>query len=160
MTSQDCKKVEQVRSWLLSSRLASFQQFWFECFSQILFSVILAACEGLVHWTQSIDYLVFHWVFLKVVNNVSVLIFFWNLQTVFLIKPLFSEGPSFFELSVCNKASLNFRLHVVTLPASLKLSWPAKATWKVNRSGLDSLPLVLQNSSSFDLETFFKFCLV
>ena len=160
MTSQDCKKVEQVRSWLLSSRLASFQQFWFECFSQILFSVILAACEGLVHWTQSIDYLVFHWVFLKVVNNVSVLIFFWNLQTVFLIKPLFSEGPSFFELSVCNKASLNFRLQDVTLPPSLTLSWPAKTAKKLNKSGVEFLVIVLPSSNSLIWMISFKFCLV
>ena len=93
-------------------------------------------------------------------NYVSVLFFFWNLQTVFLIKPLFSEGPSFFVLLVCNDASLNFRLQDVTLPASLSSSWPAKTAKKLSMSGIDILVLVLQDSNSFDLNAFLKFCLV
>ena len=37
-------------------------------------------------------------IFLKVKNNVSVLVIVLNLQTVFPLKPTFSKGPSFFVL--------------------------------------------------------------
>ena len=73
--------------------------------------------------------------------------------------PIF--GRSFiFCTFVWNDASLNFRLQVVTLPASLTLSWPAKTAKKSNMSGVDFLPLVLQSSNSFDLKAFFKIWLV
>ena len=43
MTSQDYIKVEQVRTWLLSSSLAKFQQFESECFFQVCFNLFLPA---------------------------------------------------------------------------------------------------------------------
>ena len=46
MTSKDYIKVEQVRFWLGSFSLAKFQQFLFECFIQVLFSLILTAYKG------------------------------------------------------------------------------------------------------------------
>ena len=41
MTRQDYIKVEQVRTWLLSSSLAKFQQFESECFFQVCFNLFL-----------------------------------------------------------------------------------------------------------------------
>ena len=41
MTSQDYIKVEKVRTWLLSSSLAKFQQFESECFFQVCFNLFL-----------------------------------------------------------------------------------------------------------------------
>ena len=58
---------------------------------------------------------------------------------------------------VRNHGALNLRLHVVALPASVTMSWPAETTEKLHRSGLDFLVLVLQISSSFN-EWFFQFC--
>ena len=40
MTSQDYIKVEHVRTWLLSSSLANFQQFWSECFFFFKFCLV------------------------------------------------------------------------------------------------------------------------
>ena len=54
--------------------------------------------------------------------------FVWNLQPVSPLKLIFSEGPQFFERSVCNIAALKKRLHVEALPASLAISWPAEST--------------------------------
>ena len=45
MTSQDYKKVEQVKTLLLSSSSASFQQFRSKCFFQALFSLIRTVCR-------------------------------------------------------------------------------------------------------------------
>ena len=46
-TSQDYIKVEHIRTWLLSSSSANFQQFWSECFFfQVLFSLILTLYKG------------------------------------------------------------------------------------------------------------------
>ena len=160
MTSQNFIKIEHVRTWHLSSSLAKFQQFWFECFFQILFS-FSSCCLWRLCSMDSFNWLpCFPLGFFKR-HELSFCSFF-HLQSsnCFLGQTLFSVGLSFFVPFVCNDASLNFRLHVVTLLASLTLSWPAKATWKMNKSGLDSLPLVLQSSNSFDLETFFKSCLV
>ena len=55
---------------------------------------------------------------------------------------------------------LNLRLCVVALPASVTMSWSAETTKKLNRSGLDFLVLVLQNSNSFNLNAFFSFASV
>ena len=61
---------------------------------------------------------------------------------------------------VCNHGALNLRLHVVALPASVTMSWPAETTLKLNRSGPDFLVLVLQSSNSFNLNAFFNFASV
>ena len=92
--------------------------------------------------------------FWKVENNVFVLLVVLNLQTVFPLKPIFSNGPSFFVLFGCKHGALHLRLHVVALPASVTMSWPAKLTSKMNMSVLDFLVLVLQRSNSFDLNAF------
>ena len=63
----------------------------------------------------------------------------------------------FFVIHVCNDGASNLRLHVVFLPASVTMWWPAKITWKLNMSGLDFLALVLQKSNSFILVAFFMF---
>ena len=75
--------------------------------------------------------------------------FVWNLQSVSPLKLIFSENPSVFVHSVYIHEALKLRLHVVALPASLVMSWPAEITLKLNRSGLDILVLVLQSSNSF-----------
>ena len=87
-------------------------------------------------------------------------IFVWNLQTVSPLKLIFSEGPSFLERSVCNLGALKKRLHVAALSSSLAMPWPAEITKNLNRSGLDSLVLVLQSSNSFILNAFFNFASV
>ena len=69
---------------------------------------------------------------------------------------MFSGGPSFFVHFVRNDGALNLRLHVVALPESLTMSWPAKITSKLNMSGLDFLVPVLQSFNSFDLNAFFQ----
>ena len=67
-------------------------------------------------------------------------------------------GRSFiFCTFVCNHGALFLRLHVVALPASVTMSWPAKTTWKLNRSRLGFLVLVLQNSNNFN-QCFFQIC--
>ena len=52
MTSQEYKKIEHVRTWLLTSSVAKFEQFWSEGFFQFLFSLILTVYEGLVQLTR------------------------------------------------------------------------------------------------------------
>ena len=54
--------------------------------------------------------------------------FVWNLQPVSPLKLIFSESPSFFVRSVYNHEASKMRLHVVALPASLAMSWPAEIT--------------------------------
>ena len=78
---------------------------------------------------------------------------------------MFSESPSFFVLFVWNHGALNLRLHVVALPASVTMSWPAKTTkkveqvrtWLLNSSLAKFLILVLQSSNSLNLNAFFNF---
>ena len=94
-TSQDYIKVEHIRTWLLSSSLAKFQQFWYE---GLLSSFSLCNSYCIQGW-YSIDdcrVLVSHWVFWKFEINVFVLFFSSEIQTVFPLKPMFSEGPSIF----------------------------------------------------------------
>ena len=43
MTSRDYRKIEQVRTWLLSSSLAEFEQFYSECFFQLCFIYVFLA---------------------------------------------------------------------------------------------------------------------
>ena len=70
-------------------------------------------------------------------------------------KLMFSEGPSFFVIFLCDYEVLNLRLHVVALLASVTMSWPAKTTKKFDTSRIDLLLLVRQSSNSFDLNSFF-----
>ena len=139
--------------------LQSSNNFELIAFFQVLFSLLLTVYEGLVQLTPS-GSLFSAGFFWKVENNVSILFFVWNLQTVFPLKTMFSGGPSFSVIFVCNDGVLNLRLHVVALPASLTLSWPAKTTSKLNMSGLHFSVLVLQSSNSFDHMLFLKFCSV
>ena len=101
---------------------------------------------------------VFHGVFWS--RLIVFLIFFvWYLQTVFTLKPIFSKDSSFFVL-------LFVIMGIDFAPArgsSASVSHHVMASQdyiKVNTSGLDFLALVLQSSNSFDLNVFFKFCLV
>ena len=94
MTSQIYIKVEHVMTWLLSSGVAKFQQFWSEGF----FSSFVYFNSYCLRGPCSID--VFriracHWVFLMVENNVSVYFLSEILKLFSLLKPMFSEGPSF-----------------------------------------------------------------
>ena len=94
-------------------------------------------------------------------RRLEFLIFFvGNFETVSRLKLMFWEGPSFFVRSVCNHGALNWRLHVVALSVSMTVSWPAKTTWKLHRSGLDFLVLALESSNSFYLNAFFNFASV
>ena len=66
-------------------------------------------------------------------------------------------GRSFIFVFVFSDGVLNLRLHVVALPASVTMSWPAKTTLKLNGSGLGFLDLVLQSSDSFIPNAVFQF---
>ena len=129
MTNWDYVKVEHVKTWLLSSSFANFQWFssWFSFFSSFFY--FKPYC---LRGPWSIDTcrvlcfpLGFFW---KVKNIVSVLFTVWNLQTGFPLKPMFSEGPSFFVLFVCNERELKMRLKVEALPTSVTVSWLVKTT--------------------------------
>ena len=54
----------------------------------------------------------------------NLFLFFFRLKSSngFHVKPIFSEGPSFFGIFVCNYGALNLRLHVVALLASVTMS--------------------------------------
>ena len=56
--------------------------------------------------------------------------FVWNLQPVSPLKLIFSESPSFFVRPVYDHVASKMRSHVVALPASLAMSWPAEITFK------------------------------
>ena len=88
-----------------------------KAFFQVLFSLILTVYKGNIQL-----------LFLGAVCSTGLFgqakgliyfIFVWNRQTVFTLKPFFSEGPSFFVIFVCNYGALNLRLHVVALLASV-----------------------------------------
>ena len=85
-----------------------------------------------------------------------IVFFRWNLQMGFSRKSCFRKVLHFLYL-VCNDEALNLRLHVVALLASVTMSWPAKTTEKLNKSGLDCLALVLQTVLIWRA---FKFCLI
>ena len=65
-----------------------------EAFFQVSFSLNLTVYEGHVQ-LMLLGSLCSIGFFRKVENNVSVLFIVLNLQTVFPLKPMFSEGPSF-----------------------------------------------------------------
>ena len=69
---------------------------------------------------------------------------------------MFLGFPSIFVLFVGKDGALNMRLHMVALPASVTLSWPAKITEMLNKSGLDFLVLVLQSANSSNMNAFFS----
>ena len=148
MTSENFIEVEHVRTWHLSSSQAKFQQFWFECFFQILFS-FNSCCLWRLCSLDSFNWLpCFPLGFSK--RQYFSFCSFFHIQSsnCFLDQTLFSVGPSFSVLFVCNDASLIFRPHVLTLPGSLTSSWPAKTAKKLNKSGVDFLVLVLPSSNS------------
>ena len=154
MTSQDYIKVGHVRTWLLSSNFAKYQQFWSECFFSSFVSLILALYNDRI---QLLFLVAVCSAGLFALGKKFILFFFrWNLQTIFFEKLMFSKDSTSFVLLVFNDGALNLHLHVVALLASLKLSWPAKTTKKLNMSGLDFLVLVLQSPNSFFLNTFFS----
>ena len=159
MTGQNYLKVEHVRTGLLSSSLARFQQFWSEC-------LLLTFVEFNSYCLRGPNSIVKFWgnVFHSVVWSMLGLCFFRlkSSSCFFPWKPMFSKNPPFFVLFVYNIVALNLHLHVVALPASVTMSWATKTTKKLNMSGLDFLALVLQSSNSFDLNAFFQvlFCLI
>ena len=55
---------------------------------------------------------------IKVKSNVFQNFFLLKSSNGILVKPMFSEGPSIFVLSVCNEGALNLRLKMAALPAS------------------------------------------
>ena len=106
-----------------------------------------------------VGFFVFHWVFIwKVKNIFSVLFSVWNIQTGFPLKPMFSEGPSFFVIFVCIEGKLKLSPKMEALPKTVTVSWLVKTTYRLNMSGLDFLDLVLQSSDSFILIAVFQFC--
>ena len=118
--------VEQVSTWLLSSSLAEFQQFFcwviFFNFASVYFfqatGFMLSFCfQGLVVLLFCSPY-----------DDGFFLFFGLKISNCSPLKLNFSEGPSFFVRSVCNHDALNLRQHVATLPASLAMSWPAEIT--------------------------------
>ena len=88
-------------------------------------------------------------------------LFFFRLKSSNSFSVILIFGRSFIFWSfVRNQEPLIFRQHEVALSASVTLSWPTKATKKLNRSGLDFLVLVWQNCNSFNLNAFFNFASV
>ena len=70
------------------------------------------------------------------------------------MKPMFSEGLSFFVFAFDDGVFTLIR-HVVELSLSVTMSRAAESKKKLSMSRLDFLGLVLQNSNSFDLNSFF-----
>ena len=132
-----------------------FQQFWSECFFKFCLVYFLLFTNALFNWHFQSPCVPL--VFWEMENNILVLFFVWNLQTIFSLKAMFSECPLFFLLFVCNDGALNLHLQVLALSASVTMSWPTKSTYKLNMSGLDFLALVLQSSKSFDMNAFSSF---
>ena len=93
--------------------LQSSSRFDLISFFLVLISLFLTVYEGHVQ-LMLLRSLCASGFFRKVENNISVLFIVLNLQTVFPLKPMFSEGPSIFVL-FCNDGALSFRLHVVAL---------------------------------------------
>ena len=150
-------KIEQVRTWLLSSSLAEFEQLQSECFFQFCFR---SSLPGYMFHVQFLPWGLVVLLFCYPYDDWSFWLFGLKNSNCSPLKIVFSEGPSFFVRSVCNHGALNLCLHVVALPASLAMSWPAEITQKLNRSGLENLVLVLQSSNSFLLNAFFNFASV
>ena len=131
--------------------LQSSNSFDLKAFFQVLFSLNLTVYKGHIQL-----------LFLGAVCSTGLFgqaksfFFVWNLQTVFTLKAIFSEVPSFFVIFVCKYDALTLHLHVVVLLASVTKSWPSKTRQMLNISGLDFLALVLQSSNSFDLKAFFQ----
>ena len=127
MTSQIYIKVEHVRTWLLVLVLQSFNSFDLKDFFVVLFSLNFAVYKGDIQLTA-----LGSWsptgVFQKVNKNVSVLFYRLKSSNCFPIKT-HVYGMSFvFCTFFYNDGALNSHLHVVALPASATMSWPAKTT--------------------------------
>ena len=90
-------------------------------------------------------------------QKLEFLIFFGlNFSNSFPVKT-YVFGKSFIFCTSFTDGALSLHLRVVALPSSVTMSWPAETTEKLNRSGLDFLVLVLQNSNCLNLNAFFNF---
>ena len=96
MTSQDYIKVEQVRTWLLSSSLAKFQQFESECFFQVCFNLFLPAYMVHVQFLP-LGFCV-SFVFFSMRGLDFSIFLVWNLQTVIRWNPCFRKVFHFLYL--------------------------------------------------------------
>ena len=126
MTSRDYIKIEQVRTYLLSSSLAEFKQF----FVWMIFSFLLQLILSWLHGSCSVLALGVLWFFCFVLHGRSGFFGFLVLkfQTVPRWSSFFQKAPHFFVRSVCNHGALKTRLHVVALSSSLAKSEPAEIT--------------------------------
>ena len=120
------QKNEQVTTWLLSFCLEEFQQIYSEIFFQFRFSLFPPACLG----SCSVFALGVLWFFCFVLHKMIGFFVFFGLKfsNYSPLKLVFSEGPSFFVRSLCNRGALKLSLHVAALSASLAMSWPAEIT--------------------------------
>ena len=98
--------------------------------------------------------------FWKVKNIVSVLFTVWNLQTGFPLKPMFSEGPSFFVLFVCNEREMKMRLKVEALPTSWYRVMTSQDYIKVEHIRTWLLSSSLAMFQKFESECFFQVCFI
>ena len=90
--------------------LQSSNGFHFNFLSFQVFSILtLTVYEGHDQLIP-VGFFVFHWVFSE-----------WS-RLSFLYVSMFSEGPSFFVLFVCNKKELKLRLKMEALPTSVTVS--------------------------------------
>ena len=138
MTSRNYLKVEQVKTWLLISNLAKFQQFQSECFFQFCFSLFrpdymvhvqflsLGSCVSFVFFSvPRLDFLIF---------------LVCNLQTVITCSPFFRKvfGLLFLflkmELWICSSTWYNYHCRL-PCDGQLRLSnfEPVK-TWLLSSS--------------------------
>ena len=159
MTSRDYIKVEQVRTWLLSSSLAEFQQFYSEWLFQFRFSLLFLFLHAWVH----VQFLPFGFCGSFVLFSIrwmDVFLFFGLIiSKCSPLKLVFSGGPSFFVRSLCNHGALKLRLHVVALSSSLAMAWSAEFTkgW-TGQVRIWLLTSSLTEFKQFYSECFFQFC--
>ena len=101
------KKFEHVKYWIPNSGFAKSQPFWSDFLFLSFVKFNFYCLQGRYSLGGSRD-LVSLWSFLKDQGYCFYSFFVSNLQTVFPLKPVISEGPSFFVLFVCNDGDLNF----------------------------------------------------
>ena len=153
MASQDYIKVEHVRTWLLRSSLSKFRQFHSECCSSTLFQFDFFRLRGPCSVVTFAVLWFYCFVLLAKVGNFFYFLV-WKFQTVFRWKPCFRKA--LFCAFCWFLRALKLHLHVVALPASMTMSWPAMVASKLNMSGLDFVAPVLQSSNSFHRNVFFQ----
>ena len=111
---------------ILALVLQHSNSFDLKAFFQVLFSLIVSVYKGHIQ-LLFLGALCSTGLF-GLAKSLFYFVFVWNLQTVFTLKPIFSESHSFFVSFVCNYGALTLRLHLVALLASVTMSWPAKTT--------------------------------